>query len=94
MNSVQLKLYITGDTPRSELAVANLKHLVKEKLTGLFECEMVIIDVLERADCAEEDKVMATPTLIKQFPAPARRVIGDLSDHDKVLNALGLQYAI
>ena len=82
-----LKLYVTGSSPRAEQAVANLKRICEEDLQGDYELE--VIDVLEHPELAESDRVLATPTLIKQLPPPLRRVIGDLSDKDKVL--LGLE---
>jgi circadian clock protein KaiB len=81
-----LKLYVTGKTPRAELAIANLRRICDEELRG--EYEMQIIDVLEHPQLAEDEKILATPTLIKRLPPPLRRVIGDLSDKEKVL--LGL----
>lgn len=86
MNKFRLKLYITGHTPKSERAIANMHRICSEELQGQYE--LVIIDVLERPQLAEEEKILATPTLIKALPPPLRRVIGDLSDTDKVL--LGL----
>lgn len=88
MNKTQLKLFVTGQTPRSTYAIANLNRICQEVL--LDECDMSIIDVLEQPDLAEEEKVLATPTLIKIAPPPARRVIGDLSDLRKVRWGLGL----
>jgi len=82
-----LKLYVTGSSPRAETAVANLRRICEEELKGEYVLE--IIDVLEHPEAAESDRVLATPTLIKQLPPPLRRVIGDLSDKDKVL--LGLE---
>ena len=82
-----LKLYVTGTSPRAELAIANLRRICDEDLNGQYALE--IIDVLEQPEVAETDRILATPTLIKQLPPPLRRVIGDLSDKDKVL--LGLE---
>ena len=82
-----LKLYVTGRTSKSELAIANLQRICTDELGGRYELE--IIDVLEHPQAAEDDKVLATPTLIKRLPPPLRRVIGDLSDKHKVL--LGLE---
>jgi len=82
-----LRLYVTGSSPRSETAVANLRRICEEELRG--EYALDVIDVLEHPEAAERDRVLATPTLIKQLPPPLRRVIGDLSDKDKVL--LGLE---
>jgi circadian clock protein KaiB len=81
-----LKLYVTGKTPRAEKAIANLRRICDEDLNGQYELQ--IIDVLEHPQLAEDEKILATPTLIKRLPPPLRRVIGDLSDKDKVL--LGL----
>ena len=78
---------MTGNTPRAQNAIANLRRICDEQLRGEYELE--IIDVLEHPELAESDKILATPTLIKQLPPPLRRVIGDLSDKDKVL--LGLE---
>ena len=88
MDKYLLKLYITGRTPRSEQAIGNLRHICEEQLNGQYE--LVIIDVLEEPEQAEEEKIIATPTLIKQIPPPVRRVIGDLSDSEKVLMGLDL----
>jgi circadian clock protein KaiB len=84
-----LKLYITGRSPRAELAIANLRRLCTEELAGCYEIE--IIDVLEHPELAEDDRILATPTLIKQLPPPLRRVIGDLSNRDKVLLGLDVR---
>jgi circadian clock protein KaiB len=83
-----LKLYVTGQTPRARTAIENLERLCREDLHG--EYEIQIIDVLENPQLAEDDRILATPTLIKQLPPPLRRVIGDLSDREKVL--LGLDF--
>ena len=82
-----LKLYVTGRTSKAEVAIANLRRICAEDLRG--EYELQIIDVLEQPQAAEDDKILATPTLLKQLPPPLRRVIGDLSDKQKVL--LGLE---
>lgn len=82
-----LKLYITGSSSRSEIAIANLRRICEQELGGQYELQ--VIDVLEHPQLAEDEKILATPTLIKQLPPPLRRVIGDLSDKDKVL--LGLE---
>jgi len=89
MNKYLLKLFITGQTPRSERAIANLRRICDEELKGQYE--VVIIDTLERPQLAEEENVLATPMLIKQLPPPLRRIIGDLSDTEQVLLGLDLQ---
>lgn len=88
MNKYVLKLYITGQTPRSELAITNLRQICDQELRGQYE--LSIIDILERPQLAEDEKILATPTLIKELPPPLRRVIGDLSNIEKVLLGLDL----
>jgi circadian clock protein KaiB len=83
-----LRLYITGCSLASQHAVVNLRLLCQDELLGL--CEFEIIDILENPEIAEQEKILATPTLVKRFPAPVRKVIGDLSQRDKVLFGLGL----
>src|SRR5690348_11461870 len=84
-----LKLYVAGSTPRAALAIENLRRICDNDLAGRYDLE--IIDVLEHPELAEQDKILATPTLIKQLPPPLRRVIGDLSDSEKVLLGLELR---
>jgi circadian clock protein KaiB len=91
LSTYVLKLYVTGANPRTERAVANLRHICDSELTGRYT--LAIIDVLEDPEAAERDRVLATPTLIKELPLPLRRVIGDLSDHAKVLLALEVRGA-
>jgi circadian clock protein KaiB len=88
MDKFLLKLFITGNTPRSERAIANLTRICEQELKGQYE--MVIIDTLERPQLAEEENVLATPMLIKQMPPPLRRIIGDLSNTEEVLLGLDL----
>ncbi|HEY1953253.1 MAG TPA: circadian clock KaiB family protein [Gemmatimonadaceae bacterium] len=82
-----LTLYVTGTSPRTQIAIDNLNRICAEELEGRYDLE--IIDVLENPQRAEDERILATPTLIKQLPPPLRRVIGDLSDKEKVL--LGLE---
>lgn len=89
MDEYVLKLYVTGRTPRAARAIENLQRLCDEELSGRYQIE--IIDVLEHPGLAEDERILATPTLIKQLPPPLRRVIGDLSDKDKVLLGLDLR---
>jgi circadian clock protein KaiB len=89
LNHYILKLYVTGKTTNAEVAIANLRRICDEELQGKYELH--IIDVLERPDLAETDKILATPTLIKRLPPPLRRVIGDLSDKHKVLLGLDVR---
>jgi len=83
-----LKLYITGQTVNSEKAIKNLKAVLDTQLKELYSLE--VIDVLKHPQLAEEDKILATPTVMKVSPPPARKIIGDLSDKEKVLSGLGL----
>jgi circadian clock protein KaiB len=87
-----LKLYVTGSSARATTAIANLERICEEDLHGEYALE--IIDVLKDPQAAEDDRILATPTLIKQLPPPLRRVIGDLSDKDKVLLGLEVTPAI
>jgi circadian clock protein KaiB len=82
-----LRLFVTGASSRSGTAIANLRRICEQELEGQYELE--IIDVLEYPELAEDEKILATPTLIKSLPLPLRRVIGDLSNTEKVL--LGLE---
>ena len=88
MSKHLLKLYITGKTPRSEIATTNIRRICKEELGGIYE--LIIIDVLERPQLAEDEKIIATSTLIKELPLPLRRVIGDLSQKEAVLLGLDI----
>ena len=82
-----LRLFVTGASARTSTAIANLRRICDQELEGQYDLE--IIDVLEYPELAENEKILATPTLIKSLPLPLRRVIGDLSDKEKVL--LGLE---
>lgn len=87
-STLRLTLYIAGQTPRADRAISNLRRLVQDDL-GL-TLELRIVDVLERPDLAEQAMILATPTLVREDPGPSRRLIGDLSDGEKVLRALQL----
>jgi circadian clock protein KaiB len=89
MNEYRLKLFISGQTLRSRSAVKNLRCICEEELDD--QCVLDIIDVLERPQAAEDEKILATPTLIKAVPLPTRRIIGDLSDRGKVLEGLDIE---
>ena len=78
---------MTSASSRTAMAIANLQRICEQELQGQYELE--IIDVLEYPDLAEDEKILATPTLIKSLPLPLRRMIGDLSNTEKVL--LGLE---
>lgn len=85
----KLKLYIIGNTALSKKAIENLKEICQSpELKGKYVPE--IINLLDRPGLAESEKILATPLLIKELPEPIRRVIGDLSDHEKVLVGLDI----
>lgn len=89
MNKYLLKLYITGCTPQSERAISNLCRICEKEMPDQFEIQ--IIDVLLSPELAEKDRVIATPTLIKDLPPPLRRIIGDLSNVERVLRGLDIE---
>lgn len=82
-----LRLYVAGQSPKSVRAVENLRHVCEEYLPGRYTIELV--DLIENPERARSDEIIAVPTLIRKLPEPIRRIIGDLSDTDKVL--IGLQ---
>ena len=83
-----LRLYVAGKTARSERAITDLQRLCAQELNGQYQVQ--VIDVLEDPSAAERQKVLATPTVIKELPLPVRRVIGDLSQSEQVLVGLDL----
>ncbi len=84
-----LRLYITGTTSRSVLALTNLKKICDEYLEGRYELE--VIDLYQKPSLAKGDQIIAAPTLIKKLPLPFRRIIGDMSNKEKVLLGLDLR---
>lgn len=85
----ELRLYVTGATPRSGNAVAHVKAICEEHLHGQYVLE--VVDLYQQPDLAEADHIVATPTLIKKQPLPLRRLVGDLSDEQRVLSGLDLK---
>jgi circadian clock protein KaiB len=85
----KLRLYVAGQTPKSIRAFANLKKLCEEHLKGHYQIE--VIDLLENPHMARGDQIVAIPTLVVKLPQPVRRIIGDLSNTDRVLVGLALQ---
>jgi len=83
-----LKLYVTGYTPNSRRAIDNIREICDAELGNQYQLE--IIDVLEHPQLAEDERIIATPTLVRKLPPPLRRVIGDLSNKEKVLLGLSL----
>jgi len=84
-----LRLYITGTTNRSVLALTNLKKICEEYLEGGYELE--VIDLYQMPSFAKDEQIIAAPTLIKKLPLPFRRIIGDMSNAEKVLMGLDLK---
>jgi circadian clock protein KaiB len=84
-----LRLYVAGQTPKSVLAFKNLKHICEEHLPGRYEVE--IIDLLENPQLARGDQILAVPTLVRRLPEPIKKIIGDLSNTERVLVGLDLR---
>jgi circadian clock protein KaiB len=84
-----LRLYVAGQSPKSLRAIENLTVICEEHMAGEYEIE--VIDLLEQPRLAKGDEIVAVPTLIRALPEPVRRIIGDLSDTDRVLVGLQLR---
>jgi len=84
-----LRLYVAGQTPKSIAAIANLTKLCKKHLAGRYTIE--VIDLMKEPALAQRDQIIAIPTLIRHLPEPLRRIIGDLSNAEKVLVGLDIQ---
>jgi circadian clock protein KaiB len=84
-----MRLYIAGQTPKSLRALANLKQICEKHLAGKYHVE--IIDLLENPQLAGTDQILAIPTLIRKLPEPVRKIIGDLSNVERVLVGLDLR---
>lgn len=85
----ELRLYVAGKTAKSVTALANLKKYCEEHLKGKYSLE--VIDLLENPQLAEGDQILAIPTLVKKVPEPVRKIIGDLSNEEKVLVGLDIR---
>jgi circadian clock protein KaiB len=85
----ELRLYVAGRTPKSVTAFANLKRICEEHLHGQYRIE--VIDLLEHPQLAAGDQIFAIPTLVRQLPAPLKKIIGDLSNEERVLVGLDLR---
>ena len=85
----ELRLYVAGQTPRSLTAFANLKKICEEHLAGQYHIE--VIDLLKNPQLASGDQILAIPTLVRKLPEPIRKIIGDLSDTERVLVGLNLR---
>jgi circadian clock protein KaiB len=86
-----LRLFVTGTTPRSVRAIAGLRSLLEEVLSGRYELE--VIDIYQQPELCRGVGLVAAPTLIKQLPEPVRRMVGDLADRDRILRGLDLKLA-
>ncbi|WP_336515059.1 circadian clock KaiB family protein [Pollutibacter soli] len=85
----ELRLYIAGNTPKSMTALENLKRYCEEHLRGLYSLE--VIDLLIQPQLAAGDQILAIPTLVRKVPVPIRKIIGDLSNEERVLVGLNLR---
>lgn len=85
----ELKLYVAGQTVKSATALRNLRRYCEDNLSGKYSIE--VIDLLENPQLAEGDQILAIPTLVRRVPAPIRKIIGDLSNEEKVLVGLDLK---
>ncbi len=85
----ELRLYVAGQTEKSVLALINLKKICETHLQGEYSIE--VIDLLRQPQLAKGDQIVATPTLVKKLPTPVKRIIGDLSDTERVLVGLNLK---
>ena len=84
----KLRLYVAGQTPKSLVAFANLKRLCEDHLKGRYTIE--VIDLVETPRLAKDDQILAIPTLVRKLPEPVRKIIGDLSNTERVLVGLDL----
>jgi circadian clock protein KaiB len=85
----ELRLYVAGQTPKSVLAFKNISRYCKEHLEGKYSIE--VIDLLKTPQLAEGDQIFAIPTLVRKFPEPIRKIIGDLSNEERVLVGLNIR---
>ena len=85
----ELRLYIAGNTPKSVLALTNLKKYCEEHLKGEYKIE--VVDLLKHPQLAAGDQILAIPTLVRKVPEPIRKIIGDLSNEEKVLVGLNIR---
>lgn len=85
----ELRLYVAGSTPRSVTALANLERICEQHLKGMYRIE--VIDVLRKPQLARGDQIFALPTLVRKLPEPVKKIIGDLSNEERVLIGLDLR---
>jgi len=84
-----LRLYVAGQTPKSIAAFTNLKKICEEQLKGKYTIE--VIDLIENPQLSRDDQILAVPTLVRKLPVPVRKIIGDLSNTEKVLIGLNIK---
>jgi circadian clock protein KaiB len=84
-----LRLFVTGTTPQSVKAISNIKHICEEHLKGKYDLE--VVDLYQQPDLARGEQIIAAPTLIKKLPLPLRRIIGDMSNTERVLVGLEIK---
>jgi len=87
----QLRLYVAGQTPKSLAAFSNLKKICETHLSGRYSID--VIDLVEQPQLSKGDQILAIPTLVRKLPQPVRKIIGDLSDTERVLIGLNLRPA-
>jgi circadian clock protein KaiB len=85
---IELRLYVAGQTPRSIAALANLRDFCKERIPGKYHIR--VIDLVKQPQLAGGDQILAVPTLVRRLPRPVRKIIGDLSNREKLLIGLDL----
>jgi circadian clock protein KaiB len=86
---IELTLYVAGQTPKSLAALSNLNKICKEHLQGRYKLH--VIDLVKKPQLARGDQILAIPTLVRKLPIPIRKIIGDLSDLEKVVVVLNLR---
>ncbi|HET6557472.1 MAG TPA: circadian clock protein KaiB [Prolixibacteraceae bacterium] len=84
-----LRLYVAGQTPKSIAAFNNLKKICEEQLKGKYQIE--VIDLIENPQLSRDDQILAVPTLVRKLPVPVRKIIGDMSDTERVLVGLDIK---
>jgi circadian clock protein KaiB len=84
-----LRLFVTGSTPRSARSIFNIRNFCEDRLVGRYKLE--VVDIYQQPELARQEQIIAVPTLIKELPAPLRKLVGDLSDQERVLAGLDLK---
>jgi circadian clock protein KaiB len=84
----RLRLFVSGSTPRSARAIQNIRALCEERLRGRYDLE--VIDIYQHPEAVQPEQIIVTPTLVKKLPLPVRKIIGDLSDKERVLVGLDI----